>query len=133
MWVHMRKEWFPTKRKSKIMARSEGLFELLEQIGSNAYKVDLLGDYGISADHRPYFHEDEDMPNLRSNSIQPGEDDGDHTPQPLETHSNAPNKVMESSLVKEVHVPVRNMLNSTDSGLAHSFEKWPSFVYLEEL
>ena len=45
----MRKERFSIKRKSKIMPRSEGPFEILEQVGPNAYKVDLLGDYGISA------------------------------------------------------------------------------------
>jgi len=73
----MRKERFPSKHKSKIMPRSDGPFEILEQIGPNAYKVDLLGDYGVSAtfnvaDLRPYFDEDEDIPSLISNSNQPG-------------------------------------------------------------
>ena len=86
----MRKERFPSKRKSKIMPRSEGPFEILEQVGPNAYKVDLPGDYGISAtfnvaDLRPYVDESEDIPSLRSNSSQPGEDDGDHPIQPMET------------------------------------------------
>ena len=79
----MRNERFPSKRKSKIMPTSDGPFEILEQVGPNAYKVDLPGDYGVSttftmADFRPYVDESEEIPSLRSNSIQPGEDDGEH-------------------------------------------------------
>jgi len=90
VWIHMRKERFPSKRKSKIMPRSEGPFEILEQIGPNAYKVDLPGDYGISATFnvaRPYVDGNEEIPSLRSNSSQPGEDDGDHLVQPMETQA----------------------------------------------
>ena len=117
----MRKERFPSKRKSKIMPRSEGPFEILEQIGPKAYKVDLPGDYGVSAtfnvaDLRPYFDEDEAIPSLRSNSNPPGEDDGDHLSKPLETLPHAPNQFMGSSLIKEVQVLVRNMLNSQTVG-----------------
>ena len=79
------------------MPSSDGPFKILEQIGPNAYKVDLLGDYGVSAtfnvvDLRPYVDENEEIPSLRSNSIQPGEDDGDHLAQPLETYASAPIK-----------------------------------------
>jgi len=43
---------------------SDGPFKIVEQIGPNAYKVELHGDYGVSAtfnvvDHRPYFDEEE--------------------------------------------------------------------------
>ena len=48
VWVHLRKEQFPSKRKSKLMPRAEGPCEILEKVSDNAYKVDLLGDYGIS-------------------------------------------------------------------------------------
>ena len=88
----MRKERFPSKRKSKIMPRSEGSYEVLEQVGPNAYTVDLPGDYGISstfnvADLRPYVDESEEIPSLRPNSSQPGEDDGDHPIQPLDAQT----------------------------------------------
>ena len=68
VWIHMRKERFPSKRKSKLMPRSDGPFEILEKVGPNAYKVDLPGDYGVSAtfnvsDLSPYF-DDEPLPIL---------------------------------------------------------------------
>ena len=49
MWVHLRKERFLSKRKSKLMPRSDGPFEIIEKVGPNAYKVDLPGDYGVFA------------------------------------------------------------------------------------
>jgi len=80
VWVHLRKERFPSKRKSKLMPRADGPFEVLERISDNAYKINLPGDYGVSAtfnvaDLSPYF-EDGHLDNLRANSSQQGEDDG---------------------------------------------------------
>jgi len=120
----MRKERFPSKRKSKIMPRSDGPFEFVEQIGPNAYKVDLHGDYGVSAtfnvaDLRPYFEEVEEIPSLRSNSNQPREGDGDHpsnSSNPLKTFPNGPAQVMESSMIKGIQPLVRNVLNSQTVG-----------------
>ena len=33
----------------KLMPRGDGPFEVPERINNNAYKVDPLGDYGVSA------------------------------------------------------------------------------------
>ena len=68
------KERFPSKRKSKLMPRADGPFEVLEKINDNAYKVDLPGEYGVSCtfnvtDLKPYF-EDDHLENLRVNSLQ---------------------------------------------------------------
>jgi len=49
VWIHLRKEWFPSKRKSKLMPRADGPFEVLKRVNDNAYKVKLLEDYGVSA------------------------------------------------------------------------------------
>jgi len=80
VWIHLRKERFPTKRKTKLMPRADGPFEVLERINDNAYKVNLPGEYGVSAtfnvaDLSPYL-EDDYLDNLRANSLQQGEDDG---------------------------------------------------------
>lgn len=81
MWIHLRKERFPSKRRSKISPRSDGPFKVLEKINNNAYKVELPGDYGVSAtfnvsDLSPFYEDDTSIPSLRSNSFQEGEDDG---------------------------------------------------------
>ena len=49
VWVHFRKERFPTQRKSKLLPRGDGPFQVLEHINDNAYKIDLPGKYGVSA------------------------------------------------------------------------------------
>ncbi|KAI4372863.1 hypothetical protein MLD38_011046 [Melastoma candidum] len=74
-----RKDRFPGKRKNKLMPRAEGPFKIIEPIYNNAYKIDLPGDYGVSAtfnvqDLMP-FVEDDDDESLRTNSFQQGEDD----------------------------------------------------------
>jgi hypothetical protein len=49
VWVHMHKEWFPNHRKSKLQPRGYGPLQVLERINDNAYKVNLTGEYGVSA------------------------------------------------------------------------------------
>jgi len=45
----MRKERFSAHRKSMLQPRGDGPFQILKRINDNAYKVDLSGDYGVSA------------------------------------------------------------------------------------
>jgi hypothetical protein len=49
VWVHMGKERFPTHRRTKLHPRGDGPFQILEKINDNAYKVDLPGEYNVSA------------------------------------------------------------------------------------
>ncbi|KAH9657916.1 Endonuclease [Citrus sinensis] len=49
VWVHMRKERFPTQRRSKLLPRGDGPFQVVARINDNAYKLDLPGEYNVSA------------------------------------------------------------------------------------
>ena len=49
VWVHMRKERFSNQRKSKLSHKGDGPFKVLERVNDNAYKIDLLGEYNVSA------------------------------------------------------------------------------------
>ena len=45
----MRKERFPVQRRSKFLPRGDGPFQVLKRINNNAYKLDLPGEYTVSA------------------------------------------------------------------------------------
>jgi len=87
VWVNLRRERFPSKRKSKLMPRAYRPFEILKRVNDHAYKVYLPGDFGVSATFNvaklsPHLGDDQ-LLNLRANSPQHGEDDGDP---PMEPH-----------------------------------------------
>ncbi|KAH0653052.1 hypothetical protein KY289_030730 [Solanum tuberosum] len=71
VWVHMRKERFPSKRKTKLDPRGSGPYKVLERIGDNAYKLDLPGKFQVSATFNvsDLSHFDADL-NSRTNSLQ---------------------------------------------------------------
>ena len=48
IWIHLRKNRFASKRKSKLQERGDGPFQVLECINYNAYNIDLPQDYGVS-------------------------------------------------------------------------------------
>jgi len=80
VWIHLTKDSFPTKRKGKLMPRSEGPFEVFERVNDNAYMIDLPSDYNVSATFNvsylsPYLH-DTNQVDWRTNLLQKGEDDG---------------------------------------------------------
>ena len=75
----MRKKRFPIQRHNKLPPRGDGPFQMLEHINDNAYKVELPGEYGVSAtfnvsDLSPF--DADDAINLRTNpSQEKGNDD----------------------------------------------------------
>ncbi|KAL3566434.1 hypothetical protein D5086_031849 [Populus alba] len=93
VWVHMRKERFPAHRKSKLQPRGDGPFQILERINDNAYKVDLPGEYGVSATFNvsdlTLFDVGDDS---RLNPFEERGDDGDQ-PNTKHNHANDPLEV----------------------------------------
>ncbi|XP_070014805.1 uncharacterized protein, partial [Nicotiana sylvestris] len=76
VWVHFRKERFPSKRKSKLHPRGDGPFQVLERIGDNAYKLDLPGEFQVSATFNVADLSLFDVgSNSRTNSFQEGGND----------------------------------------------------------
>ena len=50
VWIHFRKDHFPTERSSKLKPRGDGPFKLLTKINNNAYENDLLSNkYALSS------------------------------------------------------------------------------------
>ena len=49
-WVslHIRKERFPNQRRSKLLPRGNGRFQVLERINDNAYKLGIPGQFDVS-------------------------------------------------------------------------------------
>jgi hypothetical protein len=81
VWLHLRKDRFPTLRRSKLMPRAAGPFKVLTKINDNAYILDLPAKFGVStsfnvADLKPYMGEDDELPS-RTTSLQEWEDDED--------------------------------------------------------
>ena len=80
VWIHLRKELFPSKRSSKLMPRADGPFKVLQRIRENAYKIKLPGDYRVlttfnASDLSPYYKDQEDQVDLGESLHQPRETD----------------------------------------------------------
>jgi len=81
VWIHLRKEQFLKQPNAKLSPRADGPLKIVHKINDNAYKVELPGTYGVSANFNvanlsPYL-DDEPYINSRTSSVQPGEDDTD--------------------------------------------------------
>ncbi|KAL4384127.1 hypothetical protein GQ457_15G018010 [Hibiscus cannabinus] len=69
-------ERFPAQRSSKLLPRGDGPFQVVEKINENAYKLDLPGEYNVSATFNVSDLTPFDGPSdLRTNPFQEGEDD----------------------------------------------------------
>uniref|UniRef100_A0A151UEG5 Transposon Ty3-I Gag-Pol polyprotein n=1 Tax=Cajanus cajan TaxID=3821 RepID=A0A151UEG5_CAJCA len=82
VWLHLRKERFPSPRKSKLNPRGDGPFQVLQRINDNAYRLDLPRDYGVTntfnvSDFIPFagYDEEDEPTDLRTNPSQEGGDD----------------------------------------------------------
>ncbi|RDY10519.1 hypothetical protein CR513_04942, partial [Mucuna pruriens] len=61
------KEQFSHLKKSKLHARGNGPFKIIKKLNDNSYKVDMPQEFGGSME----------APNLKTNSLQEGENDAD--------------------------------------------------------
>jgi hypothetical protein len=91
VWVHMRKERFPARRRSKLHPRGDGPFQVLARINNNAYKLDLPGEYNISA-------------TFNVSDLSPFDVGDDSRTNPFEERGNDGNQ--QASLKDPLHVPV---------------------------
>jgi len=131
VWIHLRKERFPSERKNKLIPRADGPFEVIERINDNAYKVDLPGNYGVSttfnvADLSP-FHPDDSQTDLRLKSFQQGEDDRVLPSQDLVHNETSPERPRtRSQVLKMAHI-----LQETQTAATRlNGQKMPGFVHL---
>lgn len=80
VWIHVQRERFPNRKFPKLQARADGPFRIIEKVNDNAYKVDLPGNYGVSATFNvadlSHYIEDEDL-DSRASPFHPGEHDAD--------------------------------------------------------
>jgi len=74
VWIHLSKGRFLSKQNSKLISRVDGPFRVVERVNYNANKVDLLGEYNVSAtfnvkDLSRYLKDVDDF-DLRTNHFQ---------------------------------------------------------------
>lgn len=92
VWLHLCKDRFPNKRKSKLLPRADGPLKVLACYNNNAYKIDLPRDkYNVSDifninDLSPY-HDDEDFDPRSVLSQGRGDDAEHHTVIPMDLPS----------------------------------------------
>jgi len=96
------------QKEEQAYPRVDGPFEVLEIINDNAYKVDLIGDYGVSATFNVAdlnaYQADDHLADLRIKSSQQREDDRVPTNQDKEegpTSSCANSKVQAMARIVE--------------------------------
>ena len=78
VWIRLGKECFSPGRFGKLQARADGPFRVLKKINDNAYKIELPGEYNVSAtfnvaDLSPYVTDDqsgesEELDNVQQDS-----------------------------------------------------------------
>uniref|UniRef100_A0A2N9H3C7 CCHC-type domain-containing protein n=1 Tax=Fagus sylvatica TaxID=28930 RepID=A0A2N9H3C7_FAGSY len=114
IWVHMRKERFSAHRKTKLHPRGDGPFQILEKINDNAHKVDLPGEYKVSAtfivsDLSP-FDVGEDS---RSNPFEERGNDGNQSGPSLKDPLQVPDGPITRSRAKKIKEAMQGLVQST--------------------
>jgi len=135
VWVHMCKEWIPNQRKSKLQPRGDGPFQVLERINDNAYKIDLPGEYGVSATFNvvdlTLFDIDFDS---RSNPFKERGDDVDQPRNISKGPLHVPNSPMTLSKTKALNALVLNVSTKSElkGPLVYQEEALVHLIHLQE-
>ena len=90
VWLHLRKERFPEKHKSKLLPRGDGPFQVLERINDNAYKLDLPGEYNVSASFNVADLSPFEFSDSRTNPSKGGGNDRSHGEHEAEHEAQVP-------------------------------------------
>ena len=82
VWIYLRKDRFLMQMKSKLQPRGDGPFQVVARVNDNAYKLDLPGEYNVSAtfnvtDLSPFLFDDVGA-DLRTNHFEENGNDGSH-------------------------------------------------------
>jgi len=123
VWLHLRKDRFPTYRKSKLMPRGDGSFQVIKRINDNAYELDLpntyLGSHSFNISYVTPFSTG--LPNSWKNSLPPREHDetqGERVPtndeDQAQTMTSTPKDYRSSQLTNESTGENNCQVNSTD-------------------
>jgi hypothetical protein len=128
VWIHMRKERFPAHRRTKLQPRGDGPFQILEKINDNAYKVDLPGEYNVSAtfnvyDLSPYDAGDDS----RLNHFEERGNDGPHGKPNLKDPLQVPDGPITRSGAKKIKEAMQGLVQSTWAEFTNLSSKTPTF------
>jgi len=85
VWLHLRKERFPSQRINKLIPRGYGPFKVLDKVNDNACKLEFPGDMGVSltfnvGDPTSYHDDKDDRDDLKANHNQEGDDEANSMP-----------------------------------------------------
>jgi hypothetical protein len=107
----MRKERFTAHRRTKLHPRGDGPFQILEKINDNAYKVDLPGEYNVSATFNIFdlslYDAGDDS---RSNLFEGRGNDGPHGRPNLEDPLQVPDGLITRSRAKKIKETMQGLV-----------------------
>jgi hypothetical protein len=114
VWVHMRKERFPAHRKTKLHPRGDGPFQILEKINDNAHKVDLPGEYKVSATFTVSDLSPSDVgEDSRLNPFEERGNDGNQSGPSLKDPLQVPDGPITRSRAKKIKEAMQGLVQST--------------------
>ncbi|XP_023640434.1 uncharacterized protein LOC111831116 [Capsella rubella] len=122
VWLHLRPERFPTRRKDKLSHRGDGPFQVTKRINDNAYRLALPGEPLISTsfnvtDLSPFDVGDEEHV-LRTKPFEGGRDDVTSSSDSMERTDETPGRTDDdrdgTSIDRSRHGQIERSTEATD-------------------